>query len=212
MAKQLYTKDEINDAIDKEISWRKKELQIYKTNVCNAKGDNQKVLLRASIPFIYSHWEGFVKKSCEAYLEYVSNKNLNLNTLKPQFIAIALKSKIEKSNENSVKKRTEYVKILLENIDKPSNLNLNGVIKTKSNLRFDVFEEICYTLCIDINRFEHKKAEIDELVDNRNTIAHGNYQKITFAIFEGFFDDVISLLENLRTELQNSVARESYKL
>lgn len=52
-------------------------------------------LYRAGIPILYAHWEGFVKKSSEAYLNFVTNQGLSYNELKSCFIIFGLKKEIE---------------------------------------------------------------------------------------------------------------------
>lgn len=210
----LYTKDEFFDRIDKEKAWRVKELLAFKNQIesLTKNPSNQNVLLRASVPLLYAHWEGFVKTSCETYLKFVSGKRIILNKLQPQFAAIALGKQIQSQEMKKISTRTESVKFIVDNLEKPSDIPTNGVIKTKSNLKFEVFEDICFILNIDSKQFETKKATIDDLVDNRNTIAHGNYQKITTAIYSGFHKEVLELLELLRTELDNAVSLEKYKI
>lgn len=210
--KKTYTVDAVCDAIDKELVWRKKELKLFKDSIPTTSNEKQKALLRASIPILYAHWEGFVKTSCEIFLNFVSNRNLKYSQLKPQFIAIALGGKLGVAETKKIEKRTESIKFIIDNLNNPINFNAKGNIDTKSNLRFDVFKDICYTLCLNISSFEYKHANIDDLVDNRNNIAHGNYIKITYKMFTDFYDDTIELLNLVQTELQNSVALESYKL
>lgn len=51
---------------------------------------------------------------------------------------------------------------------------------------------------------------IDELVDSRNTIAHGNYLKINYSMFCEFYNDTIILLDTLRTEIENATALDNH--
>ncbi len=53
--------------ISQEHSWRSHELIVFKAILPQNPSPKQKVLLRASIPLIYSHWEGFVKVSTNTF-------------------------------------------------------------------------------------------------------------------------------------------------
>lgn len=211
MSRAVITKEELVERIDEELSWRKKELEVFKLTIPTDNSSRQKVLLRCAIPIIYAHWEGFVKKSCELYLEYVSSKNEVLKNLKPQFVAIALRQSIQAQEINKIEERTKAVEFIINNLDVSANVPTKNVIKTKSNLKFDVFKDICQILCINLDAFSKKDALIDELVDTRNTIAHGNYLKINYKMFCDFYNDTITLLETLRTELENATALDNHK-
>lgn len=211
MSRAVITKEDLAESIDKELSWRKKELEVFKLSVPTDDSPKQKALLRCAIPIIYAHWEGFVKTSCELYLEYVSSKKETLKTLKPQFVAIALRQSIQAQEINRITERTNAVEFIINNLDLPSDLPTKNVIKTKSNLKFDVFKDICHILCIRIDEFEKKEATINELVDTRNTIAHGNYLKVNYKMFCDFYNDTILLLETLRTELENATALDNHR-
>lgn len=211
MSQYKYTKDGIADSIDRELSWRKKELKVFKDTIPTQSSPKQDALLRCSIPIIYAHWEGFVKRSCELYLEYVSNRNDILKNLKPQFIAIALRNAIQAQEIKKISERTKAVQYIIDNLESSTKLPTKNVIATKSNLKYEVFEDICHLLCIRTDEFSKKKELIDNLVDTRNTIAHGNYDKISYKLFCEFYNDVIILLETLRTEIENAVAMDNHK-
>lgn len=210
MSRHIHTKEELVDGIEKELSWRKKELKVFKDSVPTEFSPKQTALLRCAIPIIYAHWEGFVKHSCELYLEYVSNRNEVLKKLKPQFIAIALRNSIQAQEINKISERTKAVEYILNNLELSATIPTKNIIKTKSNLKFEVFRDICHLLCISIEEFEKKKAMIDELVDSRNTIAHGNYLKITYNMFCEFYNDTIILLDTLRTEIENATVLDNH--
>ena len=70
----------LQDHIDLEIAWRKKEILWQREQLFN-KNDDNKYLLRAAILILYSHWEGSIKKVGEYYLCYIKCQNLNLCVL-----------------------------------------------------------------------------------------------------------------------------------
>jgi hypothetical protein len=69
----------IADFVGVDYAWRRKELKLIKDQIPNKNSPKQNAALRFSVPILYAHWEGFVKKSCELYLEYVAKKYLKPN-------------------------------------------------------------------------------------------------------------------------------------
>ena len=50
------------DYLDREWSWRRKEVTSYDQLLAFAEDYQKPILQRASIPFLYSHWESTVYK------------------------------------------------------------------------------------------------------------------------------------------------------
>ena len=151
MSRHIYTKEELVDGIEKELSWRKKELKVFKDSVPTEFSPKQTALLRCAIPIIYAHWEGFVKHSCELYLEYVSNRNEVLKNLKPQFIAIALRNSIQAQEINKISEidfslgtneKTNIVEYVEKFIQEKTQIELDDVMHSKE---YKEFGKITYT-------------------------------------------------------------------
>lgn len=135
MARKVYTFDNLCNLIDGDYAWRRKELQIIKEQIPNNPGPKQNAALRFSVPILYAHWEGFVKKSCELYLEFVANKYLKHSELKPQFIALSLTKKLGNLEIKNLEEKTRTIKFLIDEIEKNSNILTKNVIQTRSNLK-----------------------------------------------------------------------------
>ena len=68
--------EELEDRIDDEIAWRKKELISIKNDVRSSENKDiseQSRLIRSGIAMLYAHWEGAIKSLAEYYLIYVSS-------------------------------------------------------------------------------------------------------------------------------------------
>ena len=74
MAKKVFSFDDLTSLIGEDYSWRRKELKIIKNQIPSTNSPLQNASLRFAVPILYAHWEGFAKKSCEYYLEFISNK------------------------------------------------------------------------------------------------------------------------------------------
>ena len=83
----------LEEKIDNEMAWRKKELTSLKVDVESSKTkekSEQSRAIRSGIAMLYAHWEGAIKSIAEYYLVYVSGLNLKYGELKNNFLAIAL--------------------------------------------------------------------------------------------------------------------------
>ncbi|WP_219238112.1 MAE_28990/MAE_18760 family HEPN-like nuclease [Stakelama flava] len=49
-------------------------------------GQKSKAFTRAGVGLLYAHWEGFVKRSAELYVEYISNRGLKYKNLTTCFV------------------------------------------------------------------------------------------------------------------------------
>lgn len=211
MSDKILTIDDLVNKIDEDLSWRKKELHYIKTQIPKDKSPKQASYLRLAIPLLYAHWEGFAKSSMEAYLKYVSLKFLKHTDLKPQFVALSLSKLLGLSEIKNLVGKTTIVKELLSRLNEKAKIPTKEVIQTKSNLKYDVFREIVYTLSLSEATFSSYESFINDLVDTRNHIAHGNYLRVEYNECIMMCDDLTSLLETLKTEIINSAVLELYK-
>lgn len=211
MARRTYSYSELSRKLEDSIAWRRKELKIINDRIPDAPGPKQNAALRSALPILYAHWEGFVKNCCELYLEYVACKYLKHNELQPQFIALSLSKRLGYMAVNNLEEKTEHISFLIDEYNKQSNIQTKGIIQTKSNLRFSVFEEILFAINIDKNTFDHYRSLINDLVDTRNHIAHGDYLKVNHPTFIEMSKDVQIVMESLKTEIENSAIQEKYK-
>lgn len=208
---RIITFDDLSNKLFDEISWRKKELTIIKNRVPLEKSSLQSALLRSAIPLLYAHWEGFVKLIMSYYLEFVSNKYLNHNELKSSFIALSLQNRLGEINNNNIEIRTSIIEFIVNEFNSRSNIPKRNIINTKSNLKFDVLKEILFILDLNDAHIDGQKNLIDDLVDTRNHIAHGEYKIIDYQTFINFYTDIIALMEYLKTSIENNAIGEKYK-
>lgn len=207
---RILGKYELLQKIDDEYSWRRREIILYKTKIPEHVSDIQNVLLRAAIPFIYGHWEGFVKTTMSLYLNYVSDLRLKHNELHATFVALSLSNSISAFDSKSFLKKVELVESLLNKMGDRSNIPKKNIINTKSNLKYEVLEEVLFHVNLKDLGLSSKSEVIDSLVDVRNYIAHGEYKYISYDTYNSFNDEVLFLLERIKTIIENSIITQSY--
>jgi predicted transcriptional regulator len=195
-----------------ELGWRSKELLVLRSQIPIENNAKQKVMLRAAIPFLYAHWEGFVKTAMSYYLEHISYKQLNHNQLTTNFVALSLTNTIKDVLNNSFETKTKIIDLLFKEYTKRSNIPKKNIINTKSNLNFDVLKEIIGILDLNDPFIDKQEVLINDLVTTRNTIAHGNVKDVDYTTFESFFTEIVALMEYLKTKIENNVVLKSYSI
>lgn len=211
MAK-IRTLVELQAALDQEMSWRVKEIMTFRVG-SKKNGVERKYYIRAGITLMYAHWEGFIKKSTEAYLYFVNDQNLTYRDLKSCFAIFGLKSKLHFLNVSRQSKANIVAfDFIVNNLDNIANLNLSSAIDTESNLTSKVFTNIATSIDINTLDYQTKFNLIDEsLVNRRNKIAHGEYLDLDGKEFGELSDEVLNLMRNYKKDLENAASLATYK-
>ncbi len=203
---------EMQDFMDKEHSWRIKEISTLKSEVRSSGHLKTETVIRASIPLLYAHWEGFIKNGSEAYLNYVTNQRLKYDELKPCFMIHGVKRRLnELTQSNQTKKNIDIIRFLMDETDTRATLSYRGIIDTESNLDSRVFENIASSIGIDTSQYETKYNFIDKsLLDRRNRIAHGEYLDVNQNDFLVLSDELLEILRQFKNDIENSTALDKY--
>lgn len=210
--KKIHTKGMLGDELDRDISWRIKEIDDIKKAIKGAEADARKSILRAGIPILYAHWEGFVKRGSEFLLTFVNTQGLPLRALSSCFIVYGAKKMVGTVvKSGNAKENIAVVDFFLKEMDKTAVLAHIGSVNTESNLSSKVFERIAESLGIDITFYAAKSVLIDtSLLDRRNNIAHGAYLDVDLKQFLDLADEVIVLLRSYKTDLENIAHLKRY--
>ena len=210
--------NDLEEKIDNELAWRKKELTSIKVDVESSEikeKSEQSRAIRSGIAMLYAHWEGAIKSIAEFYLIYVSGLNLKYGELKNNFLAIAIKNSLNEFEDT--KKATIHNK-LIDNVyskkNEISQIPCKNIIKTDSNLKMDIFKEIAATRGIDDNPY----MLIDQrLLGNRNKIAHGERLETLDGIsnpsdYIELHKTIIELIDKFAQNIKDAAQNEDYKL
>tara|TARA_R110002072_G_scaffold33030_11_gene100282 strand:- start:408 stop:1154 length:747 start_codon:yes stop_codon:yes gene_type:complete len=171
--------------IESDLGWRKKEV----SNLLLLENEDIQILIiKSTLLLLYSHWEGFIKNACKAYLEHISNKKININELTDNFKAITLKGLIQEVYKSRETLTLSNELNFLQNVSGANNKVFSvqknfftiekdkSIINTKDNLSLKVFKSLLRIIGIDYSdSIDTKSVFIDEkLLGNRNKVAHGN--------------------------------------
>jgi MAE_28990/MAE_18760-like HEPN len=210
--RRLRTRAAFQEFLDKEFAWRLKEIADINESIRTAEPTSRKSLIRAGIPILYAHWEGFVKAASEAILNFISNQGLPYRTLKPCFIVFGAKKQVRDiGTSGSAAQNIAAVEFFLNELDSRAEIAFLGSINTDANLSSTVFERIATSIGVNTGAYETKYVLIDKsLVERRNNIAHGEFLDVDREDFGKLTDEVIVLLRFYKNDLQNMVQTSQY--
>jgi hypothetical protein len=85
------------------------------------------------------------------------------------------------------------------------------LINTGSNLKFEIFKEICLICGIDHSKFSNKENFIDViLLKRRNSIAHGDKSVVSISEMDELANETIGLMRSFKNELENRIYNREY--
>ena len=203
---------ELQDGLDREFSWRLKEISQLKKGPKKVTAMAEKTLIRAGVALLYAHWEGFIQASAKIYASYVFRQRVSLVELIPCFASMALKSSLASmTREGQSALQIAAFEDILNSLGAPSKTDFSNQISAKSNLNSSVFSTIATLLGIDVRWYEPKFNLIDEsLLSRRNKIAHGEYIDIEYEPFGELADTVILLMRTFKTDIENAAYSKSF--
>ncbi|MBU1170502.1 MAG: hypothetical protein KKD44_13145 [Proteobacteria bacterium] len=210
---KIRSSEDLTDRLAQDLIWRKRELSDLKYLITSAYSHRRvSVLGRSGIALLYAHWEGYIKKSSEFYLEFIRMQRLKNKDLANNFLAIAVNQQFHKVTNTS--KYSSYINIVdffKTKLNDRSIFSHKTVIDTESNLTSKVFKEIISTLGFDYSYYEPLEKLIDsKILGRRNKIAHGETQPIDVSEYLLLHDRIIEMLENYRTLIENAVVLKQY--
>ena len=211
---KIRTADELSNFLDRELSWRKKEIITIKFQHDGARDHQAVMLRRAGIALLYAHWEGFVKTSGTAYVEYVSQQNLRYRDLRPGFLALAVKAQLEQAADSHKGRLLRPIaEFFVTRLDEKAKLISATAVQTKSNLSAERLRDIVAVLELDYRPFELlEKPIIERLVSQRNKIAHGQFLEVDAPEFATLQHHTLGMLDEFRWQVENAAWTRGFLL
>ncbi len=168
--------------------------------------------LKMVIPMIYAHWEGYVVQSYKIIFEFINRLELSSSEVTPKILTYANNQGYDYlKGKHSFSQKCEFTRRFLGILNK--NIRIQGKIETNSNLKFEVLERLLDLFDIDISGFLRFKSKLNELVNIRNSIAHGeNGYNITFEDAENHIEFITELIDELLVEEVKFVGEKRFKV
>lgn len=210
---KIRTLEDLNQEIDRDLAWRRKEISVFSQQVTKSSGSAVDVFVRAGVALVYAHWEGFIKHCAQCYVSFVGVRRLSTSELATPFVGQALQKAFAKMGNTS---RAADINGIVESIfrtpDQHCPVPWKDKVNTRSNLSSEVLEDIVSSLGLDYSQFESRAHVVDEqLLGQRNKIAHGQYLDVDREHFLELKNKVIALMEQFRTQIENAAVTSSYR-
>jgi len=212
---KIRTTFELSSFLDEELAWRKRELTnlFFDTTKCPREHliDTR---LRAAIPMLYSHWEGFLKLAAQAYLQFVARQRLRYCDLTTNFVTISCRKALnESAASRQTHIQTQLVDFLIYNQFNRARIPVNNVIETESNLSSPVLRNILFTLGIPFDNYWQTKSLLVDgsLLFLRNRIAHGERQLVSLAAYLELHRFILDALDYMKRLIETSAINGTYK-
>ncbi len=211
---KLRSLSELEQAVDRETAWRKRELTTILFEAREARSSKAPTTLRAGVALLYAHWEGWIKNIATFYIEYVAQQRLTYDELSTPLFAVALKRKMTELGEaTTVGPHIDFAVFLRSELSSAARLSAQGAVITEANLSSSLLRDIVRRLGLDYRPYELQANLIDQrLLYRRNNIAHGEYLAVDIAEFELLHSEITDLLGRFANEALNHAATCSYRV
>lgn len=207
---KAFDAETLQSTLDSDLTWRRKEISALLGLAQVARVAEKPALIRASIPLIYAHWEGFVRNCFLQYFDFVARRRISFDKLSMNFLYLASKSDFPKLVNGS---ESVSFETFLESLRRASDKNRDPFrrhVNTKSNLRSDVLLGL-FVLSGLPYRFQGHDDFIDrELCDSRNEIAHGAGGAPELDVVMKRRDQAFGLMTGIQSEIVNAVLDKKY--
>lgn len=222
------TIDDFENLLVDDWLWRKREISDL---ILIAEQSENPVIYKSFLLLLYAHWEGYIKKSCKAYLYYISKSDLKFCDLTDNFKALLMKemgkavdaSKYSLTIENELHFISKLQGLTDLKVSKKIKINLSNekdksYINTQDNLSTNVLKNILKLIGLEYKeQYDLKKSLIDlKFLGNRNSIGHGNLIvdqedfELEINTMKKLRDTIVLILETLRDEIIEFVRNEYF--
>lgn len=156
--------------------WRMRELEDLKKvgilvlNTYPQKVKNQ--YYRMCIPYIYAHWEGFIVESFKQLISFLNDLHLDKKLVRNELYAFSLQDILKPlAGKQSFEQTCQFAQKFTENYDRALYID-PALLTAKSNLNYKQLVVILGKFGME-NCLTKYQGEINQLVNQRNRIAHG---------------------------------------
>lgn len=212
----------IEDALISLDSYYNQRIQIYnklKNELGNCKSNDEQLYCDTLLIFLYAQLEGYVTDVLLYYLEIINHKKLKIKDAIPEICASSKCNQFD-SYEDYVKNknlskyvgRVKFIKNFNGFLENEINLP-TSLVNTKNNLKQNVLEDLMIKLGFDKSRYSKIGNILDDFVNERNAIAHGNNSrtKLTLKKYTVYEKLVINdIMQDLKDLVFEAIEKEFY--
>ncbi len=228
----------LKEKIKYELSWREGEIATLKMLPfhSNISFKEKGILMKHSIPALYSLWEGFVKDAFSHYIDEINALKITLDEITPALLTHAFDthyicnqnylSEIPKDFQKSIGRIIKFFDDFKQDID-GNIVVIPKSLPTESNINYEVINKILIRFNLEVlpkNTFIDRSKDINlegclnKLLNYRNKVAHGDYRNPVEqkdveelgAIVDEFSQLVIVLMGELLITIDKGYSNRTY--
>jgi len=138
------TSEELFDLVDDELQWRRTEL-VALSSLLSGSGKEthgkprHRALARSGLLLAYAHWEGFVKGSCQFYVNYVASKKIVYSDLNRDIARFAVSLLAKRARDDGELDTLTELVVAVSPIR--SEIPKRLLVKQSENVRFCLVSE-----------------------------------------------------------------------
>jgi len=181
------------------------------------------------IIMLYSYFEGFSKQALLIYVDYLNRTNELVSKIKYGLAAATIERNFVNLSNSNYKpvdlgdkalkedgilqlhgRRREFFSDYFDIVGKTLCIP-DAVIDTESNLRSCVLKKLLYKLEIDFTIVDDFQTDINEVVNKRNALAHGDrIRGVTKAEYNNYREKVLNLMGMLKSMVYENFSNKKY--
>lgn len=209
----------LQDALQRELAWRKRELSSIRVSVAQAAATDEHTF-RSGHVLACSHWEGFLKKALSLYIQHVFAQDVALKKFAPFVLALAFFKGVKNAGKANYPGSKLNHLALAETMS--STLDARPVaatwdVDTEGNPGEEVLERLISStglnpkLGMNDATWETTKKFINEqLLKDRNDIVHGSGKPVRRDDLLERVDRLLKILEALDIEIMACATNKRY--
>ena len=215
---------DIKDAAITLDNYFNQRLKIYnklKNELDNCRIADEQLYCDTLLIFLYAQLEGYVTDVLLYYLEIINCRNLSMQEVIPEICASSKCNQFDSYDEHIKNKnlskytgRLKFIKEINCYLESKVDLPLH-LVNTKNNLKQNILTDLMLKLGFDKSRYSKIGNILDNFVETRNDIAHGNNKrtKLTIKTYENFEKIIINnIMLDLKDLIFEAIEKESYLL
>jgi hypothetical protein len=215
--------------IEEDLTWRLDELRFFQNQLATLTSEQERERFRrALVLLLYAHFEGFSKFALSLYVNSINRSGITCADATFAIAAASL-SDLFKALRNPEKKipefrhslpddmslhrfgrEREFVERTAEFGTRPVNV-ADDVVDTESNLKPVVLRKNLYRLGFPPDQFDEHEGSINQLLEYRNKISHGEMQSgLKRDKYEALRLAVYDVMVEVKREVMNALQNKAY--
>lgn len=195
-----------------DIDWRFSELSIIKTlpYKYSFSEEHRNILIKYSIPSIYSVWEGFINSSFHQYIGFLNDQKLSPQNCNINLLTHHFDNECQLNNpRTNFEKKVKLVRII--NSISENTIIFSYKLPTESNISFRVANKMLQRFNIEQLPKDKYETPLNRLLLFRNKIAHGeNSILVQPDDMRDFSFLVLELMQEIFIRIEDSIKGNKY--